>query len=138
MRLTLIVIGALMASLIFPIAAIASETAQPEAQPATSEAAPQTPPAEPLLPQELAQRVNRLVSDVESAAKAIDRVKDRDSGLAEQRGQLERLEVEAEQLVEELVGRGCARSAPNCSSLAPLLPRTRLRKLRPLLMNVFA
>ncbi|MGB3718394.1 MAG: hypothetical protein DIU63_02185 [Proteobacteria bacterium] len=102
MRLTLIVIGALMASLIFPIAAIASETAQPEAQPATSEAAPQTPPAEPLLPQELAQRVNRLVSDVESAAKAIDRVKDRDSGLAEQRGQLERLEVEAEQLVEEL------------------------------------
>lgn len=101
MRLVLVMIGALTASLIFPIAAIASETAQPEAQATVSEAAPQEP-IETLLPQELAQRVTRLASDVESAAKAIDRVKNRDSGLAEQRAQLERLEVEAEQLVEEL------------------------------------
>ena len=51
---------------------------------------------------ELAQRVARLASDVENASKGIQRVKDRESGLAAQRGELERIEIEAQQLIESL------------------------------------
>lgn len=73
-----------------------SETPEP-AQP------PSPPPQRSLFPAELAQRVSRLASDVESAAKAIERVKDRESGLAEQRAELERIQSEAPAVVEALL-----------------------------------
>jgi small-conductance mechanosensitive channel len=80
--------------------AVPAEPAAPAvpAQPTT-----QVQPGAPsLFPPELAQRVARLASDIENAAKGIERVKHRESGLAAQRVELERIEVEAQQVIAAL------------------------------------
>ncbi len=71
-------------------------------------AAPATP-AQPAVisppsffPAELAQRVARVASDIESAAKGIERVKSREDGLTAQRLELERIEVEAQRVIDAL------------------------------------
>jgi len=83
--------------------AAAAETGEPAAAPAPAQSAQPGAPAQPsLFPAELAQRVARLASDVETAAKGIERVKDRDSGLGAHRLELERIEIEAQQVIEAL------------------------------------
>lgn len=81
--------------------AVASETSQPGTQPVPKQQpTPIAPPS--FFPADLAQRVVRLEADLEATAKAIERVKDRASGLMAQRAELERIDAEAQQLIATL------------------------------------
>ena len=92
--LVLTCVGCLTIALGLPRVAYANEPAGSTASPGTTKAQqPESPTPSPFFPAELAQRIVRLASDVENAAKGIQRVKDRESGLAGQRLELERIEV---------------------------------------------
>src|SRR5690606_33315160 len=69
---------------------------------APTSAQPAAISAPSFFPAELAQRVARVASDIESAAKGIERVKSREDGLTAQRLELERIEVEAQQVIDAL------------------------------------
>ena len=76
-------------------------TAQPALeQPAATEApaaqhAQPAPPPSAIFPEELAKQVPQLATAIENAEKAVERVKERESGLAEQRIEAERIETKA-------------------------------------------
>ena len=84
----------------------APSTSSPPAaqQPAaTPPSAPIPPPAPSVVfPEELAQRVTALAAAIENAEKAVERVKERDDGLAEQRAEAERIETEALSIIAAL------------------------------------
>ncbi len=84
--------------------AIETVTPAPSPAPEPPAPAPAPPPVvvQPSLSPEMAQRVTRLASDVETAAKGIERVKDRENGLAAQRDELDRIEIEAQQVITAL------------------------------------
>lgn len=101
--LVLTCVGCLTIALGLSRVAYANEPAGSTASPGTAKAQqPESPTPSPFFPAELAQRIVRLASDVENAAKGIQRVKDRESGLAGQRLELERIEVEAQELIAAL------------------------------------
>lgn len=75
----------------------------PAAQPTAPAQAPEAPPApSAAFPEELAQRVTQLTSAIENAEKAVERVKERESGLAEQRDIAEQIEIDAQQIATTL------------------------------------
>jgi potassium efflux system protein len=88
--------------------ATAAESGEPAAaaqQPAQAIQPPSLAPAPApslVFPDELAQRVARLAAEIDSAEKAVERVKDRESGLAEQRVVAERLAAEAQNVIGAL------------------------------------
>lgn len=102
-------LGVLAISVAAPIVAHAEEGGSEASS--SGQTAPQQPQGTPQpavspqrspFPAELARRVNRLASDVQTAVERIERAKDRESGLAELRNELERIETEAPAAEEEL------------------------------------
>lgn len=83
-------------------ATLAQETVGTGEAAAPTSAQPAAISAPSFFPAELAQRVARVASDIESAAKGIERVKSREDGLTAQRLELERIEVEAQQVIDAL------------------------------------
>ncbi len=102
MHLKTIRLIAILIACLGPLTAAMAQpaTAPGEPPPAQSQPATVSPPS--IFPPELAQAVTRLGSDVDTAAKAVERVKNREDGLAAQRIELERIEAEAQQLINRL------------------------------------
>ena len=100
--LALTCVGCLTTALGLLRVAYADEPVESVAPPAVQAQQPQSPTPSPFFPAELAQRIVRLASDVENAAKGIRRIKERESGLAAQRLELERIEAEAQDLIDVL------------------------------------
>ncbi|MCL4766703.1 MAG: DUF3772 domain-containing protein [Hyphomicrobiaceae bacterium] len=96
----LVCAGALGLTIARPLDAPAAEngdrTTPAAAQPAT------TAPPSLVFPEDLAQGVARVAAAIETAEKAVERVKDREAGLAAQRTEIERIEIDSEQVIAEL------------------------------------
>ena len=76
----------------------------PEQRPAPEPPSPQVPPPQqpapapsqsPIFPEKLAQEISQLATAIDNAEKAVERVKERESGLADQRVEAERIESKA-------------------------------------------
>ncbi len=81
-----------------------SQPAQPAPPPSQNEGRPKddTPPPSLVYSEKMAQEVSQLTAAMENAEKAVERVKDRDGGLAEQRNETERIEAKAIELAGAL------------------------------------
>ncbi len=83
----------------------------PEQRPAPEPPAAQAPPPQqpapsqsqsPIFPEKLAQEIPKLATAIDNAEKAVERVKERESGLADQRVEAERIETKAIELAAAL------------------------------------